>query len=63
MANTLTPANRAQAEAIFERMAAAQTQLWDLSHELEKLIGCAVDTTEDLLGVDVDYFINEDSPV
>ena len=63
MANTLTPEQRSNAEAMYAQMRAAQDTLWEVSNDLEKLIGCAVDTTEDLQGYDLQDFIDKDEPV
>lgn len=63
MANTLTTEQRLQAAEIYDLCRAAQNELWHQANELEKLIGCAVDTTEELDTMDLQDFIDKDEPV
>jgi hypothetical protein len=63
MAEELTDEQRDEAQSLYRQMAAVQSKLWALSQELEELIGCAVDTTEDLQDRNLDYFIDKDEPV
>lgn len=59
----LSASERSQAEAIYSQLQDAQTRLWDLSHELETIIGCAVDTTNDLNGDDLDSIIERNEAI
>lgn len=59
----LSASERSQAETIYSKMQDAQTCLWNLSQELEEIIGCAVDTTLDLQANDLDSIIERDEPI
>lgn len=63
MANQLTDEDFDEAQSLYRRMAAAQTKLWELSLELEGVIGCAVDTTEDFNVVDLHHFIEKNEAI
>lgn len=63
MANTIPQYRRGEAETIYSAMVAAQSELWRLSMELETIIGCAVDTTRDLQGEDLDSIIERDEVI
>ena len=63
MANTLTDEQYEEARSLLVQMRNAQTKLWNLSLELEEIIGCAVDTTEDFYVVDLQYFIDKNQPI
>lgn len=63
MANTITPDERSRAELILARMIDIQTSLWDESLVLEKIIGCAVNTCDDLSAITIDDLMERDEPV
>lgn len=63
MSNTLTQAQRVAAENILDICADLQTELWDRSQELEKILGCAVDTTRDLGGENIDTILERDEVI
>jgi hypothetical protein len=63
MANNLNEEDYEEARSIYSRMRGLQSQLWALASELEELIGCAVDTTEDLTSLDMSDFIDRDEAV
>jgi hypothetical protein len=50
MTQPLTAGELAIAESLLTNIREAQTKLWDLSQELEAVLGCAVDTTRDMEG-------------
>lgn len=48
-----TAAKRLEAELLLSRVAELQHEFWDMSFELEKMLGCEVDTNLDLSGYTV----------
>jgi hypothetical protein len=60
----LSASQRTYAEAIYSQLQRAQTLMWDLSNELERVIGCAVDTTRDLAnGDDLDSILERNEAI
>lgn len=63
MANRLTASKRAEAEILLKECRDAQTLLWDKSLELEVIIGCAVDTTDDLESYSLSDIMRANKPI
>jgi hypothetical protein len=54
---TYTTAQLEAAQTELERCKVAQTELWDASLRLEKILGFDIDTCDDLQDVDLDELI------
>jgi hypothetical protein len=59
----LTSADSFRAVILLRMCSTAQTELWNRSKELEKILGCAVNTTLDLEGETIDAILNRDEAV
>lgn len=63
MANQLSPAEQQEAERLLAICAEHQTRLWETSLDLEQILGCAVDTTRDLLGESIEDILLRDTTI
>jgi hypothetical protein len=63
MAKQISQSERAHAEKLLEQARKAQTKLWDLSLDLEKILRCAVDTNNDLENETIDSIIERNEEI
>ena len=63
MANTLTAEDRKLAETLLGYARDYQTQLWNVSFQIEQLLGCAVDTNKDLKNDSIDLILERDEAI
>jgi len=63
MSNVLTQAQLTAAENLLAVCADLQTELWNNSLELEKILGCAVDTTRDLQEETITAILDRDDEI